>query len=297
MSTPIRLLAGCAVGLSISEGKETVTHGFTATEVNRTTLRIVAALVGQGAGIVFGHDWRDDGVMDSVHGFIERFQPPLTERHRKPVLTNVVVWPDKPRLAEPERRRLKDTLSIEEAGLPPTLTNYNNERDPAKFAYLRSRALTHLRHRLIRLSNARICLGGKLSGYSGRYPGIVEEAYLAIRAGQPTFISGVLGGAASQMISALNQSSSPTDLSPDVSVARFYRDRPVDEHQPEDPDDLQWSPETVWRTFISLGVPGLSARNKLSPDENQQLFTTQSVGEAIELVLTGLGRLAQHNAS
>jgi hypothetical protein len=49
----------------------------------------------------------------------------------------------------------------------------------------------------------------------------------------------------------------------------------------------------VWRAFASLGVPGLSAKNKLSVDENQQLFTTQSVDQAIELILTGLGRLNQ----
>jgi hypothetical protein len=142
MSVPTRPLTGCAVGLSISEGQETAALGFTAAEVNRTTLRIVAALVGQGAAIVFGHDWRDDGVMDSVHSFVERFEVPFTARTRRAPLTNLVVWPDKPRLAGPERRRLQRTLAVEEAGLPPALSEYRNDRDPTRYAYLRSRALT-----------------------------------------------------------------------------------------------------------------------------------------------------------
>ncbi len=296
MSARTRPLTGFTVGLSISGGKETAALGFTAPEVNRTTLRIVAALVGQGAGITFGHDWRDDGVMESVHAFIERFHPPIREPYSKPLLINLVVWPDKPRLAERERDRLKDTLIVEEAGLPPSLNNYMNDRNPAMYPYLRSRALTHLRHRLTRLSNARVCLGGKLSGFSGRYPGIVEEAYLAIRAGQPMFIAGVLGGAASRMINALTQCNSPNDLCPEVPVARLYRDPPVDEHGPENPDDSQWSHEVVWQAFASLGVRGLSAKNKLSAEENQRLFDTQSVDETIELILTGLGRLAQQKA-
>jgi hypothetical protein len=229
--------------------------------------------------------------MDSIHGFAQQFQPPSTEQFPRPLLTNLVVWPDQPRLTEFERRQLKETLSVQEAGLPPTLSGHTNDRDSARYAYLRSRALTHLRHQLTELSNARICLGGKLSGYSGRYPGIVEEAYLAIRAGQPAFMSAILGGAASQIIRALTKSNSPKDLCPEVPVAKFYRDRPVDEPLPENPDDLQCNAEHVWRTFTSVGVAGLSAKNKLSVEENQQLFNTQSIDEAIRLILIGLGRL------
>jgi len=296
MNFAARPLKDFTVSLSISAGKETSTLGFTAPEVNRTTLRIVAALIGQGAGIAFGHDWRDDGVMESVHAVVERFHAPIREPHRKPLLINLVVWPDKPHFGERERHRLKETLDIEEVALPPSLSNYTEDRDPARYPYLRSRALTYLRRRLTILSNARICLGGKLSGYSGRYPGIVEEAYLAIRAGQPTFIAGVLGGAARQMISSLTKCNSPNDLCPDVPIAKLYRDPPIYEHRHENNEDSQWSPEVVWETFASIELRGLSAKNKLSIDENRQLFNTQSVDEAIELILTGLGRLAQQKA-
>jgi hypothetical protein len=289
MSVLTRPLTGSTVGLSISNGKETTALGFSAPEVNRTTLRIVVALLGQGAGITFGHDWRDDGVMDSVHAFVERFYSPLNENHHPPLI-NLVVWPDKPRLDEADRQRLKDTLNVEEVGLPPELRNYMNDTNPILYPYLRSRALTHLRRRLTGLSNARICLGGKLSDYSGRYPGIVEEAYLAIRAGQPIFMAGLLGGATCAMINALKQINTPTDLCPEVPVARFYRERQVEQPQSENLDDLQWSSQAVWQAFATLGVDGLSDLNQLSVEENHQLFTTQSVEGAIELILTGLGR-------
>lgn len=296
MNNLSRPLAGCTVGLSISNGKETAALGFNAREINRTTLRIVASLLSQGAGITFGHDWRDDGVMDSVHAFVERVRSPLNETQNKPLLTNLVVWPDRPRLDETERRRLKDTLYVEEAGLPPSLHEYANDLDRTRYPYLRSRALTHLRRRLAGLSNVRVCLGGKLSNYSGRFPGIVEEAYLTIRTGQPIFMAGVLGGATRAMINALKQANSPTELCPEVPVARLYRERPINEAQLENTDDLQWSPESVWKAFASLGLDGLSAINKLSSRENELLFVTQSVEEAIELILTGLGRIRQQSA-
>ena len=75
MSAPDRPLRGCAVGLSISESDDSVTRGFPTEQVNRCTVQVVSALFGQGVAVVFGHDWRDDGVMEAVHAFARQMQP------------------------------------------------------------------------------------------------------------------------------------------------------------------------------------------------------------------------------
>jgi hypothetical protein len=72
-----RPLAGCIVNLSISESDDSAERGFPSWQVNRVTLQIVAALFGQGASVVFGHDWREDGVMQAVYGFARQVQPPV----------------------------------------------------------------------------------------------------------------------------------------------------------------------------------------------------------------------------
>src|SRR5262245_42190162 len=97
-----RPLTGLVVNLSVSESEDSTRHGFPAWQVNRVTLQFVAALFGQGAGVAFGHDWREDGVMEAVHGFALQTQPsfPLstgpTQAEDQPMLHNILPWPDIP---------------------------------------------------------------------------------------------------------------------------------------------------------------------------------------------------------
>jgi hypothetical protein len=56
MSTPQRPLQGRSVSLSISETDDSADRGFPAWQVNRVTVQLAAALIGQGASVVFGHD-------------------------------------------------------------------------------------------------------------------------------------------------------------------------------------------------------------------------------------------------
>ena len=52
-------------------------------------------------------------------------------------------------------------------------------------------------------TDARVLLGGKLSGYMGRYPGIAEEALLSLRAGKPIYLLGGFGGCARALADAV----------------------------------------------------------------------------------------------
>src|SRR5829696_7198932 len=156
VSTPRRALGGRFVGLSISESDDSLQRGFPSWQVNRATLQVVAALFGQGAGVVFGHDWREDGVMEAVHGFARQMQPPDPPAPDdtgagEPLLRNLLPWPDTPRLSRDDLEQLATTLRVERAGLPGELRAYETDvipRNSSAYAYLRARGLTHLRHRL-----------------------------------------------------------------------------------------------------------------------------------------------------
>jgi len=294
MSVAIRPLAKYMVGLSISDGEESAMRGFPLEEVNRTMLRFVAALLGQGAGVSFGHDWRDDGVMEAVHAYVQRFRLSVGGSSA-PLLWNVIPWPDKASLSEVELQRLEGTLRVEEAGLPTTLPYESKvtERDRGNFAYLylRARGLTHLRHKLVNGSNARVCLGGRLLRYAGRYPGVVEEAILTLRSQQPLYVTALLGGAAEQVILALTGQNSPSSLCPDTQKVELYGNPPFKDTGAGAGEDAKCDPEAVWHDFFQAGVQSLSATNRLTISENERLFNTQVVDEAIELILTGLGRV------
>jgi SLOG cluster2 len=302
MSPIQRPLAGFVVNVSVSESDDSQERGFPAWQVNRVTLQLVAALFGQGASLVFGHDWREDGVMEAVHGFARQVQAPIpidpaeADRKIQPLLQNLLPWPDNPFLTEKDLERLASTLRVGSAGLPPELADFVEqvnliERDSDAYFYVRARALTYLRHRLNDVSNARLCIGGRRTRAQGRYPGIIEEALFAVRDNKPLYLSGLLGGAAEQVIAALDHGEMPPDFCPPSNVNRLYTEPPVRETADDTQYDRLLDREAIWKELGEAGYEGLSRNNGLSVDENHELHRTRVLDQVIELMLVGISRV------
>lgn len=302
MSTVQRPLAGCVVNLSVSESDDSEDRGYPAWQVNRVTLQLVSALFGQGASLVFGHDWREDGVMEAVYGFARQVQPPIplstkdAQNEAQPLLRNLLPWPDKPFLPERDLERLASTLRVESVGLPPELADFARDdalpnREDDVYLYVRARALTSLRHRLNDLCDVRLCLGGRQTGAQGRYPGVVEEALLAIRGNKPLYLAGLIGGAAEQVIDAIEGKQMPDTFCAASPLTKLYSTPPVKETAAGTQSDRVFDREGVWKEFSEAGRGWLTHNNGLTPEENLALLHTSVVDQVIELVLTGLSRL------
>lgn len=297
-----RPLAGLVVNLSISESEDSVERGFPAWQVNRVTLQVVAALFGQGVGLIFGHDWREDGVMEAVHGFARQMQSPVPIASNEavaieqPLLQNLIPWPDVPRLPTEDLERLASTLRVERSGLPDELKPYD-ERARAEglesrlYRYMRARGLTNLRHRLGAVAHARLCLGGRTSGAAGRYPGVIEEAFLALRIRKPLYLAGLLGGATYQVIEAIEGRAMAENFCAGTDVNELYVAPPVTERDPRTQADRLADRGAVWEAFRGAGRAALAEANGLSREENAELFFTPVLDRTIQLILTGLSRL------
>jgi hypothetical protein len=306
MSPVHRPLSGVVVNLSISESNDSVERGFPSWQVNRVTLQFVAALFGQGASVVFGHDWREDGVMEAVYGFARQAQSPVplsagsTAGETQPILHNFVPWPDNPYLPERSLERLSATLGVESAGLPAELEGFDLEAraDPYGnlYRYVRARGLTYLRHRLNDASHVRICLGGRTAGSAGRYPGVIEEALLALRANKPVYLATFLGGATAQVAAAIEGKQMTDDFCPQSSVDALYTDPPAKEVDHATAADRVVDRASVWREFQDAGMGKLAALNGLTLEENAELLRTPVIDRAIELMLVGLSRIRTNPA-
>jgi hypothetical protein len=296
-----RPLAGCVINLSISESDDSVKKGFPEWQTNRITLQMVAALFGQGASIVFGHDWRENGVMEAVYGFARQVQAPIpltaekAEAEGQALLRNLIPWPDSPYLSESDLERLSSTLRVEPAGLPLELQAFDMEArqsDPSGplYRYLRARGLTFLRRRLNDICHVRLCLGGRRSGSSGRYPGVIEEALMTIQANKPLYVASLLGGAAEQVVDAIEGKPINGSFCPDTPVSMLYQRPPVTESNPETMTDRMIDRVGVWREFAKMGPQRLAGLAGLTIEENQELFHSTVVDRVIELILIGLSR-------
>jgi hypothetical protein len=297
-----RPLTGLVVNISVSESDESAALGFPPWQVNRTTLQVVSALFGQGATILFGHDWREDGVMEAVYGFARQVQSPILlssaeERSSDgAILLNLLPWPDKPYLPEKNLEGLSSTLRVVPAGLPDGLRTFDEAarsagRGSPLYRYMRARGLTHLRHQLSRDSDARLCMGGRRTGSAGRYPGVVEEALFALRSSKPLYVAGLLGGASKQIIEALEGHKMPEDFCAATEVLELYRNPPVRDVNHSAVDDETVDRRQVWEEFAKAGIGRIAEAANLTRLEVDELLHTRAIDRVIELVLEGLSRL------
>lgn len=167
-----------------------------------------------------------------------------------------------------------------------------------RFAW--SRGMTAMREHMNEEMDARIVFGGKMAGYVSRYPGVLEETLLALRAGKPTFLVGAFGGAARVAFDGLEGRSREELTSEWVKGA----DSLGGEQKPRYPfyDEIlefhraagleMKTPEELQAELATLGRGGLADAlgNGLSDDENRELATSRDAIRIVELILSGLGR-------
>jgi hypothetical protein len=167
-----------------------------------------------------------------------------------------------------------------------------------------ARGLTAMRTQMTQEITARVVIGGRVDRFAGIYPGIVEEAWLALAAGKPLFLNGAFGGAARMLIDTVSSGSpkailgcmQSSQITESVEIAKARGTSLVDTGATQSglPDSQTLIlGEKMALDFSLVGKTGVAAslKNGLSDDENEQLFYTSEPEEIARLVLTGLSRL------
>lgn len=125
----------------------------------------------------------------------------------KGAILNVAPWPLTLGYGDGEEKLFGNIAQYEEAQRPaipwsddelfPTTAHGRIlSSDTPQRRYAWACGLTAMRERITALSQARLVIGGKLKGFSGLVPGVVEEAWLSLKNKQPVYIAGGFGGAA-----------------------------------------------------------------------------------------------------
>jgi hypothetical protein len=158
-----------------------------------------------------------------------------------------------------------------------------------------------MREQLASDCDARIVLGGRLAGYSGRYPGIAEEVFETIRVGRPLYIVGGFGGAARAVYDVI------TNNRGRVRMEKAWQERcEMSKFQSiNDAYDLlakklslplRVDHEELLRSFENLGLGGLANNNRLPRKDNQRLADSQDIHEIVSLLVKGLAACANLEA-
>jgi len=293
-----RPLQDLVIGISISNAGDLAEWGYTGADVNRATVRLSEALLAAGSRLVFGHDWRPDGIMDAICRLAIRYQTSGDVDPEAPLIQSWLAWPDQSQMEPDLQNQLEQRgiLKIETLSGPGDTPQQSRDRRVP-----RAMALVELRKELVRRCDARICLGGKdgrATELAGFYPGVIEEACRSELAGQPIYIGSFLGGVCARVADLLRQDDGDSPVNPAVrEIFRVVPDK--EELISEVRREIESGTETPAGQSVTVedlpdslepksDVETLQERSGLSPEDWRQLLDAPDTESFVTWVIRGL---------
>jgi hypothetical protein len=288
--------AGWRVGLSISDSADLPARGFGPAHLRDAAAEFARFLLAARTTLAYGGDLRQGGFTEVLFELLTAYRAISGEA--VDAIQSYLAWPLHLDLDDTQRARLKNTARFHP--IPPPANLGINAADitsakqvPPTTAENRvawARSLTAMREQMNAEIHARLLLGGQARGL-GKYPGLAEEALLALRGGKPVYLIGAFGGCAEAVIEAL-RGNKPAALTLDYQAIEEVPRAAIDLYNSQVPpggEPIDY--KALVAEFEKIGVAGL--KNGLDAKENERLFTTMHLPEMIALVLRGLGRLGK----
>ena len=270
-----------AVSASDPSPAQLAALGLHTSHVSLYWLELHRILFGLQIKVAYGGDQRAKGftqqLVDLVRSYIKQGEP-------VEVVSNYLIALNA--ISPADQADLLDAMSIVDIPTPADAL-----RNPANVAWQKARSYTAMRIKMAQETDARILLGGKSSGSSGRYLGLCEEAWLHLQAGKPVYVLGLLGGCAAEIAGAFANLTAPPladpGPSPDGLSARAGFTEDAD-------SERAFNPEAHAADFGVLlqQISDESSKvfNGLSREENIELGQSHDLDNCLALVLKGLRR-------
>lgn len=295
-------LKGLRVGISISDVSLNgyAFHHLSTDHTTRLAQDIARHLLARAAVVIYGGDLRIDGftqfILDEAMVLKSRL---ITDSIH---VENHLAWPlfidsndgNYVRINQ-WRAEYKDIMITKEHDVPSDVLDHVNQStflrpDIAQNKYIWSRCLTEMREKSIASSTARICAGGRLDGYKGKMPGVLEEILIALDQSKPIYLlgafSGVVGevcktinkGAISEPLTEgwqINHNSGYSDLQKLAKANRYHADY-----------------DQVKEVLERVQIFELASKAGLREGEYMRLMKSPFIDECVHLILKGLENLS-----
>lgn len=291
------LLKGQRVGISISDvsNDEFIDNHLPASQSVRLAQDLARHLLARSCTLIYGGDLRKDGFTEFILGEAIALKNRLNieEIH----VENVLAWPiykaDKEIIAW--RSKYRAVMKTVENVVPDDIAgdvdrdNYLVPSTPQN-KYYWSRCLTEMRLNSIDSSHARIYAGGKLFGYNGKMPGVLEEILIAIDKKKPIFLLGAFGGVVGEVCKVLRGDSYPASLTEAWQVthnAGYFDLQTIARAQ-----GMQADYDQMKTVLTGLDMPTLYKNAGLDEENYLQLMESPFVDECVHLIMQGLKNIA-----
>lgn len=279
-------LKGRLIGISISNSPDLANLGMGPVHLEDAMVECARYLLTQGASLAYGGDLRPGGFTTILFELVRSHNRAGTKER----IHNFLAWPIGLHIDAGIWREYVDEIRDYRVAPPADLgldpTAYVGSDDmPGR--YIWSRSLTAMRAEMNGTIVARVLLGGQVRGFKGKYPGVLEEALLALRSKKPLYLVGGFGGCTRSIVQALKgetpdpfteavQSADPLFA---AMAASYHADANEGKGTP-----IDYAGELAY--LQSVGLTGLN--NGLSKEENEVLSESKNLPEIVYLILKGL---------
>lgn len=189
-------LQNLKVGISISLGNDFVYNTYykiDEKQIVRLSSELVRNLYVRGASVIYGGDFREnsltENMLDEIYAIYHQFHKDGNELPKCVIynyLAGAITTPEDIKALEGEYEGFFKIVEIGEK---------SKKKDKPIDEQVRwSESLTEMREEIVKKSNARILAGGKLCGYKGKMPGVLEEFWLSYKKDKPVYLMGGFGG-------------------------------------------------------------------------------------------------------
>ena len=241
-----------SIGISVYPCEDGAAIGFDERQFNRIVIRIAQYFLYKDMRVIFGQDWRGNGVM---HAILNCAEIAAGASARPPNLTRMI------NLAPTGDARVSQEASAVQHEVRDTLQVWSVRdyaRKLGREVPQQRRDELRMLHRCVNeLLNPgiRICLGGE-----DWCPTITEEAYFALKMRKPLYLIGGLGGATAALYDALAGKTSRVSGDLREPLRRFGLEDlsngldATDNERLASMTDLEMALSLIWKGVKKLGL-------------------------------------------
>lgn len=295
LTTDLHPLYEKNIGISISEpsDEELMTIGQNSKHLSHLSQDVARHLLARNATLIYGGDLRPNGFTKFLFDEAQVLKTRIPESNIK--IKNFIAWPiynnddtdikrwkaeykvvaEMIEISYPED--VKDLITSEDFFLPPT--NPQN-------SFVWSRCLSEMRKKMIEDSDVRIYAGGRHVGYKGIMPGVLEEIIVAIEMKRPIFLMGGFGGVTASVCKLIQTTIIPEELTQNWQIQNNVGYKELLNFSLS--RNIKYSAN--YDLYVKL-IKNADLQNGLSKSDNDRLFSTPFIDEALTLVFKGLRTL------
>lgn len=280
-----RFLDGKNVAISISESPDSSTLGIGKAMFEDLSVELARHLLISGAHLVYGGDLRPGGFTELFKDLTYQYGIYEKDKTLKNYFTNYLAWPIYIGMSPTTQAEYKSCRVIcQKATIPNTIpTGLHDLMLPPTTVdnlYYWAESLKAMRQEMESNIDARIILGGRVTGFKGYMPGLYEEAINAANAKHPIYLLGGFGGAALRLIKLIKGETTSEKLFEECCSNRSYQE--FVSYLDKEKGEMNFKALDIFVNNMRV------LNNGLSDEENERLFVTTNVTEIIALVLKGL---------